>query len=394
MRVLPAGLGDQHRRPAVGIEPCASCRLIELRHLGRAGEHHAGDRADWPTSARRRPRRRRAGAAAPRAARRPRAAARTACGGDQRRLLGRLGDHRVAGGQRGRDLAGEDRQREVPRADAGHRRPSGRCVSFEQSARPAPRSSAGSRPPRAPRRRHWRRSCRPRARSGPAAAACAPPSGRPPRSQASRRAPAGVAPATASRCGAGRVDHAQASASTTVPTTSRRSAGLRTGCASPSRGPSRQHRRGAPAVAAACSVAASAASALLVGEIEPARIRARGAEQVARQRRSADAARRPAACAGACSTGSAHQRRRAAPSGSAMLVDERGVGAVLQQAAHQIGQQRLVRADRRIDAARPVELVAARRPPRTAARPCRAGTGTRTGRHRSLAGHARGSRPG
>ena len=39
------------------------------------------------------------------------------------------------------------------------------------------------------------------------------------------------------------------------------------------------------------------------------------------------------------------------------LVDERGVGAVLQQAAHQIGQKRLVRADRRVDAARPVELV-------------------------------------
>jgi hypothetical protein len=36
-------------------------------------------------------------------------------GGDQRRLLGRLGEHGVAGGQRGGDLAGEDRQREVPR---------------------------------------------------------------------------------------------------------------------------------------------------------------------------------------------------------------------------------------------------------------------------------------
>jgi hypothetical protein len=39
----------------------------------------------------------------------------------QRRLLGRLGYHRVAGRQRGGDLAGEDRQREVPRADAGER---------------------------------------------------------------------------------------------------------------------------------------------------------------------------------------------------------------------------------------------------------------------------------
>jgi hypothetical protein len=48
---------------------------------------------------------------------RPRAAA--GCGmADQVGLFGRLGDHAVAGGQRGGDLAHEDRQREVPRADA------------------------------------------------------------------------------------------------------------------------------------------------------------------------------------------------------------------------------------------------------------------------------------
>ena len=35
--------------------------------------------------------------------------------------LGRLGQHRIARRQRRRDLAGEDRQREVPRADAHHR---------------------------------------------------------------------------------------------------------------------------------------------------------------------------------------------------------------------------------------------------------------------------------
>jgi hypothetical protein len=38
--------------------------------------------------------------------------------GHERRLLGRLGDHRVAGGQRRRHLAGKDGEREVPRADA------------------------------------------------------------------------------------------------------------------------------------------------------------------------------------------------------------------------------------------------------------------------------------
>ncbi len=40
-------------------------------------------------------------------------------GRDQRRLLGGLRDHCVAGRKRGDHLAGEDREREVPRADAG-----------------------------------------------------------------------------------------------------------------------------------------------------------------------------------------------------------------------------------------------------------------------------------
>ncbi len=40
-------------------------------------------------------------------------------------------------------------------------------------------------------------------------------------------------------------------------------------------------------------------------------------------------------------------------------VDEGGIGAVFQQAADEIGQQRLMRADRRIDAAGTVELVRA-----------------------------------
>ena len=41
-------------------------------------------------------------------------------GGDQRRLLGGFGQHHVAGGQRGGDLASEDGEREIPRADADH----------------------------------------------------------------------------------------------------------------------------------------------------------------------------------------------------------------------------------------------------------------------------------
>jgi hypothetical protein len=37
----------------------------------------------------------------------------------ERRLLGRLHDHRAAGGQRRRDLARDHRRREVPRRDGG-----------------------------------------------------------------------------------------------------------------------------------------------------------------------------------------------------------------------------------------------------------------------------------
>src|SRR3546814_9532873 len=40
-------------------------------------------------------------------------------GGDQRRLLRRLGDDGVAGGQCGGELAREDGEREVPGTDAG-----------------------------------------------------------------------------------------------------------------------------------------------------------------------------------------------------------------------------------------------------------------------------------
>ena len=49
-------------------------------------------------------------------------------GGDQRGLFGGLGQHGIAGRQRGGDLAGEDRQREIPRADAGEHAAS---VQFE-----------------------------------------------------------------------------------------------------------------------------------------------------------------------------------------------------------------------------------------------------------------------
>ena len=95
--------------------------------------------------------------------------------GDQRRLLGRLGDHAVAGGKRRRHLAEKDRQREVPRTDADEHaaaaiaqhiafagRPRHRLAARERAARLQPRNSGNNPPPRAIRRAHRRASCRPR----------------------------------------------------------------------------------------------------------------------------------------------------------------------------------------------------------------------------------------
>ena len=87
-------------------------------------------------------------------------------GRDQRRLLGRLGQDRVARRQRRGDLAGEDREREVPRADADEHaaavqlqrigfagRAGQRARAGEIALGDGARSSGRSPPPRAPRPR-------------------------------------------------------------------------------------------------------------------------------------------------------------------------------------------------------------------------------------------------
>ena len=95
----------------------ASCVLDQSRDRRRAGEDdalHAGirddRRADLACARKKRKRLARHAGLVQDADR---------FGGDQRRLLGRLGDDRIAGGERRGDLAGEDRQRKIPRADAG-----------------------------------------------------------------------------------------------------------------------------------------------------------------------------------------------------------------------------------------------------------------------------------
>jgi hypothetical protein len=113
--VHAAGLGDErHDRPLARRERGVDA----LRRLDRAGEGDAGDagigderHADRFAVADGNDRRVGRNAGLAQDLDRAHAGA--------RRLLRRLRDHRVAGGERSGDLSGEDGEREVPRADAG-----------------------------------------------------------------------------------------------------------------------------------------------------------------------------------------------------------------------------------------------------------------------------------
>ncbi|CAB3925919.1 hypothetical protein LMG26858_05800 [Achromobacter anxifer] len=117
--VLAAGLGDQRNGVAVVVQAVRQRARDDARDVGGAGEHHAahagiGHQLRTHGFAAARQQLHGAGGYAGRAQdghglRR-----------DQRRLFGGLGQHGIAGGQRGRDLAREDGQREVPGADAQH----------------------------------------------------------------------------------------------------------------------------------------------------------------------------------------------------------------------------------------------------------------------------------
>ena len=102
----------------IGPAPVGERLLDRPRGLVRSGEGDAGDarivderRADRAA--------RREGDAARRRGTPASCRSSTAEEGDERRLLGGFGDHRIAGRERGRDLAGENRERKIPRADAG-----------------------------------------------------------------------------------------------------------------------------------------------------------------------------------------------------------------------------------------------------------------------------------
>ena len=118
-RILAAGLRDQRDRRAIGGEARRQLALDQPRHLGRSGEHHRrrlrrGDQRSADRAV--------AGQQLQHVRRHARLMQdRDALRGDQRGFLGRLGQYRIARDQCRRHLPGEDRQREVPRADARHR---------------------------------------------------------------------------------------------------------------------------------------------------------------------------------------------------------------------------------------------------------------------------------
>src|SRR5450830_1019132 len=119
-RVLATGFGDQRNRPALGIQATGDIALQQACDFGGTGEHHAFDaiitdqtRTDGFALARQQLQHAFRNAGFEQDAHR-------LCG-HQWGLLGRLGQYRVTGGQCGSDLTAENRQREVPRADADHR---------------------------------------------------------------------------------------------------------------------------------------------------------------------------------------------------------------------------------------------------------------------------------
>ncbi len=111
-RVQPAGFGNQRRAGGAGVRPwpCGFSCAVAVEPV-KATPLHARIGGE-----------RRADVAA--AGQQLQRGVRHAClvqqrdgaMGDQRRLLGRFGQHGIARGQCGADLAGENRQREVPRA--------------------------------------------------------------------------------------------------------------------------------------------------------------------------------------------------------------------------------------------------------------------------------------
>ena len=261
-------------------------------------------------------------------------------------------------------LAGEDREREIPRADAGEHA----AAAQAQPVRLAGRARQRQRPAEVllgPRRvvaqeidglahlgnrvRHGlaglgdadrRRTARCRARGGrPRRAACA-------RASRPARGPSRAARPPRARSPASRARRPRR------PPRRRRARGPRASGIRGARRPAPRRRRSAARAAAVASAsrqpAASRRCALAVRQVDAGGVRALGAEQPARRRNARVRAAARALDVGDRVADHLLDRQRLVDD----AVDERGVGAVLEQAPHQVRQQFLVRADRRVDAAR------------------------------------------
>ena len=359
--VLATGLGDERDRPAGAAEPLGEAPLQQPRDVGRAGEHHALDArignersTDGLASPRHELQRVRRSAGVEKASHH--------LGGDQRRLLGRLGEHRVAGGERSGDLAGEDRERKVPRADA-HDRAERRDGGIGKIAACLRRIEAEEVDCLA----HFGNAVRYRlarfAREQPEQkrqlgfeavggaledrGAIADRRGRP-----CGRAGGGAREGALDLVG-GCLAHVADDVAVVGGVAHRRRACTVDGA----RGTAGDERRRSPATRAARAHGLGERFELvLVGEIDAARIAPRRAVDLVRQRnrrmRPADHARRsfgigePLDRQHRILDERVERHRRV---GDAM--DERSVGAVFEQATDEIREQRLVRADRRVDPA-------------------------------------------
>ena len=291
--------------------------------------------------------------------------------GHQRRLLGRFGQRAVAAGQRRSHLAGKNRQRKVPRADAQHhaqravrvvvkrggdlggvvtqeihrlahfgnrvgQRLAGLANDQAEHALRALLQQVGG-AAQAGGARRGRRAV-PDLRSAGGAA-----DGLLDLLRRGRAHPAdGVARV-------GRVQHRLPAVGNSA--INREAAHARLTCAS-----------GINALCAAQQAGRQGRQLLLIGQIQARRVQTRLRAQVGKHlARQRNLRVRRAQMAGV-TLGLPHFGHRVHHQfghrhvGVANAVDERGVGTVFQQTAHQVGQQGFVRADRRVDAARPRQL--------------------------------------
>ncbi len=292
-RIDAAGFGDEgHDRCILGRE-----RAVDrARHLGRSREGNAGDARIGDQ--------RRAHLAVARnqmqCTRRHARLVQNAhgLGGDQRGLLGRLRHHGIAASPARRSPAREDRQREIPRADADED-----AAAALAAARWTRRSDRAARAPSTravPARHNSGRNRRPRAHSASASSrvlppsACSSPMSLPRR--ASSRSPARSS--AAARVSTGSAAHAAkpacaaamaAAATASLPSRTRAdrfpSIGELTGRSLPARGSPLDDQRPQPTgIPAAADVGQQRRQARAIAELHAGRIAPRRSVEVARQR--------------------------------------------------------------------------------------------------------------